>query len=46
MAVTAKFSQSFYDRLGHDIVEELVEFLNRIATLVPLAGLIVTLRLV
>jgi len=32
MPVTAKFSQAFYDRLGHDIVEELVEFLNRIDT--------------
>ena len=30
MPVTAKFSEAFYERLGHDIVGELVEFLNQI----------------
>lgn len=28
MPVTAKFSKEFYDRLGHDVVDELVTFLN------------------
>lgn len=32
MPVTANFSEAFYERLGHDIVEELVAFLNRIDT--------------
>ena len=30
MPVTAKFSRDFYDRVGHEAVDELVDFLNRI----------------
>lgn len=30
MPITAKFSQSFYDKFGHEAVDELVDFLNRI----------------
>jgi CRP-like cAMP-binding protein len=30
MPITANFSAAFYERLGHDIAEELVEFLNRL----------------
>lgn len=32
MPVTAKFSQAFYDKFGHEAVDELVNFLNRIDT--------------
>ena len=28
--ITAKFSRDFYDRFGHEAVDELVDFLNRI----------------
>lgn len=30
MPVTAKFSREFYDKFGHEVVDELVNFLNRI----------------
>lgn len=32
MPVTAKFSRDFYDRFGHEAVDELVNFLNQIDT--------------
>ena len=30
MPVTAKFSQDFYDRLGHAVADELVEWFNQV----------------
>ena len=30
MPITAKFSREFYDKFGHEAVDELVDFLNRI----------------
>jgi hypothetical protein len=30
MPVTAKFSREFYDKFGHDVVDELVNYLNQI----------------
>ena len=32
MPVTAKFSREFYDKLGHDVVDELVNHLNQVDT--------------
>lgn len=32
MPVTAKFSETFYARLGHDVAEELVDWFNRVDT--------------
>lgn len=30
MPVTAKLSQAFYDRLGHDVADELVDWFNQV----------------
>lgn len=30
MPVTAKFSEAFYRKMGHEAVDELVDFLNRV----------------
>ena len=30
MPVTAKFSEKFYSRLGHDVADELVDWFNRV----------------
>jgi len=32
MPVTAKFSEKFYARLGHDVAEELVDWFNKVDT--------------
>jgi hypothetical protein len=32
MPVTAKLSQAFYDRLGHDVADELVDWFNQVDT--------------
>ena len=32
MPVTAKFSREFYDKLGHEVVDELVNHLNQVDT--------------
>jgi len=32
MPLTTKFSKGFYDRLGHDVVDELVDHMNTVDT--------------
>ncbi len=32
MPITAKFSQEFYDRLGHKVADELVDWFNKVDT--------------
>jgi hypothetical protein len=32
MPVTAKLSQAFYDRLGHEVADEMVEWFNQVDT--------------